>query len=221
MALLSLKNVHKAYTEAGKELPILRGVNLEIKAGEMAVMVGPSGCGKTTLLHVASLLDVPDSGQIFLGGVEVSTASDALRTKMRRHHLGFVYQFHHLLPEFTALENVAMPLLVDGVVRGKALEKAATLLKDVGLAERAEHTPDQLSGGEQQRVSIARALVNEPKLLMADEPTGNLDPQNAAMVFDLLLKLVKEKQLSVLMATHNMTLAERFDRVLNLKNGAF
>lgn len=219
MSVLSLRNIHKSYHEAGAALHILRGVDLEIKQGEMVALMGPSGCGKTTLLQVASLLDLPDNGSVSLAGEEVGSANERVRTHMRRHHLGFVYQFHHLLPEFSAAENIAMPLLVGGEGMASALAKANALLEEVGLGARRKHTPDQLSGGEQQRVAIARALVNQPKLLIADEPTGNLDPENADLVFHLLIKLVKEKKLSVLMATHNLPLADRFDRTLTLKNG--
>ena len=219
MSVLELKNITKSYHEAGSELQVLRGVNMTINAGEMVALVGPSGSGKTTLLQIASLLDQPGSGSITIGGEDASQAPERLRTKLRQNHLGFVYQFHHLLPEFSALENVAMPLLAAGAAEADAYSKAKKLLEEVGLAERASHMPDQLSGGEQQRTAIARALVSEPKLLIADEPTGNLDPENAARLFELWVRLVKSKGLSVLMATHNMDLAEQLDRKLELNSG--
>ena len=219
MSVLKLTNIHKSYREAGSELQVLRGLSLEISKGEMVALIGPSGSGKTTLLQIASLLDQPDSGDIIISDEQVSNASERVRTKMRRDHLGFVYQFHHLLPEFTALENVAMPLFVGGMGQGEAEAKAAALLEEVGLADRASHTPDQLSGGEQQRVAIARALINEPALLIADEPTGNLDPENAEKLFNLLVNLCKTRSLSILMATHNMDLAQQFDRTLVLDKG--
>lgn len=219
MAVLQLENIHKSYHEAGHDLHILKGLNLSIEAGEMVALVGPSGSGKTTLLQIASLLDRPDSGQITIGGEDASHASERTRTIMRGKHLGFVYQFHHLLPEFTAQENIAMPLLIAGTPAREANAAAMELLVEVGLEARARHTPDQLSGGEQQRIAIARALINQPALLIADEPTGNLDPENAEKLFQLLLKLCASHKLSILMATHNMALAEQLDRKLVLGGG--
>ena len=221
--VLQLKDIVKTYPacEKGrgstKELRVLDGVSLELHAGEAVALVGPSGVGKSTLLHIAGLLDVPTSGEINLLGHSGTGLRDRMRTQLRREHMGFVYQAHHLLPEFTALENVMFPQLVADKSRRKARERAEMLLSIVGLEERLHHRPSQLSGGEQQRVAIARALVNDPTVLLADEPTGNLDTKTAERVFKLMITLVKEKGLCALIATHNDALAAQLDRTIHLK----
>ncbi|MCP4923889.1 MAG: ABC transporter ATP-binding protein [bacterium] len=220
--VLKLTDIVKTYPAckkgrgASKELRVLDSVSLELKAGEAVALVGPSGVGKSTLLHIAGLLDVPTSGEITLLGHSGTGLSDRVRTQLRRDHIGFVYQAHHLLPEFTALENVMFPQLVANKSRKKARERAEMLLSIVGLEERLHHRPSQLSGGEQQRVAIARALVNNPMVLLADEPTGNLDTKTAERVFKLLLTLVREKGLCALIATHNEALAAQLDRTIHL-----
>jgi lipoprotein-releasing system ATP-binding protein len=200
-------------------VPVLRGASAEIAAGEVVGLVAPSGAGKSTLLHIAGLLDTADAGNVALGGLEMTGASDRARTAARRGLVGFVYQFHHLLPEFTALENVVLPQLAHGVAQGVAAERAAMLLERVGLADRGAHRPAELSGGEQQRVAFCRALANAPRLLLADEPTGNLDPETSDRVFDMLLGLVRDTGMAALIATHNPSLAARMDRVLRLEQG--
>ncbi len=199
--------------------PVLRGVDFEIRPGEIVALVGPSGTGKSTLLHIAGLLEKPTGGRVIVGGTSAGDRSDAERTRLRREYLGFVYQFHHLLPEFTAAENVVLPQMVAGVPKKAALERALALLAQVGLAERAGHRPAKLSGGEQQRVAIVRALANKPRVLLADEPTGNLDERTAGLVFTELLSLVRGSGLSALIATHNPTLAARMDRTVALHEG--
>ncbi len=218
--VLSLQGVTKSYNR-GKpnEVNVLRGVDLTASAGEMIALVAPSGAGKSTLLHIAGLLDVPDSGTVGLSGQDMTARSDRLRTAARRSEVGFIYQFHHLLPEFSALENVVLPQLADGVPQKVAKARAWALLESVGVAERAAHRPAALSGGEQQRVAFCRALANEPKLLLADEPTGNLDPETSERVFEALISLVRDTGLSAVIATHNMELAARMDRVVRLENG--
>lgn len=217
--VLELKNIQKSYHAGAGKLDVLKGVNLRIATGEMVALIGPSGSGKTTLLQIAGLLDNPDDGELFLLGENVTQANDAKRTALRRGKIGFVYQFHHLLPEFTALENVAMPLLVQGIKQADAYLRAKEVLAAVGLEARLTHRPGELSGGEQQRVAVARALVINPALLIADEPTGNLDPDTSGGVFDVLLKLCKEQNLSILMATHNMELADKLNRKIRLQHG--
>jgi len=217
--LLELKGLEKTFHQGGRDLSIFKGLDLRLEAGEIVALVGPSGAGKSTLLQIAGLLDRPDSGQIFIEGQSVHKLSDYKRTLLRRQSIGFVYQFHHLLPEFTAAENVAMPQIIAGKNRVAALNDAAIILTDMGLKERLDHRPARLSGGEQQRVAIARALANRPKLLFADEPTGNLDPETSEGVFDILLKTVRERQIGALIATHNLHLADQMDRVLELKGG--
>jgi lipoprotein-releasing system ATP-binding protein len=216
---LELSNVVRTYRQAGVLLPVLRGVSLSLRAGEIAALVGPSGAGKSTLLHTAGLLERPDEGLVLLGGRDCGSMPDRERTAMRRAELGFVYQFHHLLPEFSALENVMLPQMIAGVRRGAARGRARELLALVGLAPRAEHRPARLSGGEQQRVAIIRALANSPRVLLGDEPTGNLDIHTAEDVMAGLIDLVRRTGLAALVATHNLALAAAMDRILSLEEG--
>ena len=216
---LELKNLRRSFKQGGQTLEVLRGIELDIENGEVVALIGPSGAGKSTLLQIAGLLEQPSKGEIYLDGLKCSKLSDAMRTSLRRDYLGFVYQYHNLLPDFDAVENVMMPLLIAGVNPKAAREKAEKLLKRLGLGKRLKHRPAELSGGEQQRVAIARALANTPKLLLADEPTGNLDPKTAESVFAELIAIVKETGLSALVATHNMELAQQMDRVVELKDG--
>ncbi|OJI92117.1 lipoprotein-releasing system ATP-binding protein [Planktotalea frisia] len=218
---LELSNIAKNYN-VGQEngVNVLRSVDLKIKAGEIVALVAPSGAGKSTLLHIAGLLDTPDTGQVKIAGQDVTGLSDRKRTAIRREDVGFVYQFHHLLPEFTALENIVLPQLANGVAAAKAEAHAQDLLTRVGVAHRAAHRPAALSGGEQQRVAFCRALANSPSLLLADEPTGNLDPGTSDQVFAALMELVRGTGLSAVIATHNLDLAARMDRQLRLDDGA-
>jgi len=218
--VLTLEGVEKIYNR-GKpgEVSVLRGASLSIAPGEVVALVAPSGAGKSTLLHIAGLLDTPDRGAVAIAGDDMTRASDRARTGVRREKVGFIYQFHHLLPEFTALENVALPQLANGSGMGAAKARARDLLDTVGVGARAAHRPAALSGGEQQRVAFCRALANSPALLLADEPTGNLDPETADTVFAALMALVRDTGLSALIATHNLELAARMDRVLRLGNG--
>ena len=211
--------LHRSFKQGGQVLEVLRGINLEIGQGEVVALIGPSGAGKSTLLQIAGLLEQPTKGEIFLDGQKCSKLGDAMRTSLRRDYLGFVYQYHNLLPEFDAVENVMMPLLIAGIKPELARVRAEKLLKRMGLIKRLKHRPAELSGGEQQRVAIARALANTPKLLLADEPTGNLDPRTSAVVFAELIAIVKETGLSALVATHNMELARQMDRIVYLQNG--
>lgn len=218
---LALRGVTRTFKQGGERaLKVLRGIDLTLVRGELVALVGPSGAGKSTLLHIAGLLERPDGGSVEVGGIACSTLSDADRTRIRRDTVGFVYQFHHLLPEFSAIENVMLPQLIAGLSKREARERARQLLAMVGLTERASHRPGRLSGGEQQRVAIVRAIANVPRVLLADEPTGNLDPTTAEGVFQQLHKLVKATGLSALIATHNLDLARRMDRMLELKDGA-
>ena len=217
--LLEIKALEKTFRQGGGALTVFKDLSLHLDAGEIVSLVGQSGSGKSTLLQIAGLLDTPSAGDVVIKGRSVVAMSEKERTQMRGHSIGFVYQFHHLLPEFTALENVAMGAIIAGVHRKDALAKAAKLLKDMGLQKRAEHRPAQMSGGEQQRVAIARALVNDPALILADEPTGNLDPETSAFVFDILLNQVRQRQMGALIATHNHDLAGKMDRHLELKSG--
>jgi len=217
--ILALRGVERVYkTEAGA-LPVLRGVDIDVYPGEVVGLIGPSGSGKSSLLHSAGLLEHPDAGLVALEGRDCSKLSERARTRIRLGTVGFVYQFHHLLPEFTALENVAMPLTIAGKSRREAEARARELLEGLGLGHRMAHQPAQMSGGEQQRVAIARALANRPKLLLADEPTGNLDPATSAAVFQALYETCREQGVAALIATHNMDLARYMDRVLALKDG--
>ncbi|GAA3853521.1 ABC transporter ATP-binding protein [Celeribacter arenosi] len=218
--MLSLSGVTKAYAR-GKpsEVNVLQGIDLMLQKGEVVGLVAPSGAGKSTLLHISGLLDVADAGDIRVAGEETRGLSDRKRTALRRQAIGFIYQFHHLLPEFTALENVVLPQLANGVSQQDAEARALKLLDKVGVAARAGHRPAQLSGGEQQRVAFCRALANKPLLLLADEPTGNLDPATSDVVFAALMEVVREEGLTALIATHNMELAGRMDRVVRLDQG--
>ena len=218
-AALILHHISRRYTQGETSLTVLDDADLTVRKGEMVALVGPSGSGKTTLLQIAGLLAKPDSGAVTIAGTDYSTASDGKRTRARLKHLGFVYQFHHLLPEFTALENVTMPQLIAGVNERQARTRAQELLTLLGLDARMTHLPSMLSGGEQQRVAIARAMANEPTLIIADEPTGNLDPHTADQVFSIFSKLVKESGVGALIATHNLELAGRMDRMVKLSNG--
>jgi lipoprotein-releasing system ATP-binding protein len=216
---LVLMNVSRSYrTEAG-ELPVLRGVDLTLRAGEIVALVAPSGAGKSTLLHMAGLLDQPDGGQVIIQGRDAGALSDKDRTAIRRDAIGFVYQFHHLLNEFTALENVMLPQMIAATSRREARTRAIALLTGFGLQARLDHLPGKLSGGEQQRVAIARALANAPQVLLADEPTGNLDVATAAVVFDELMDIVRRQNVAALIATHNPELAARMDRIVTLQEG--
>lgn len=217
--VLQLNNLERVYTQGENTLRVLDYVNLSVHAGELLALVGPSGSGKSTLLQIAGLLDTPQSGEILIDGVSAHNASDAKRTQLRNRHIGFIYQFHHLLPELTALENVVLPQSIAGVSRAAATERAKHLLDRLGLAARLDHLPAQLSGGEQQRVAIARALANHPQLILADEPTGNLDPATSDRVTDLLLELAREEKIAAIIATHNMGLAKRLHKAVTLKNG--
>jgi lipoprotein-releasing system ATP-binding protein len=218
-AALQLIDVKRHYGEDDKRLDILTGASLTLHAGQAVALVAPSGAGKSTLLHLAGLLERPDSGEVIVGDQPTAALDEAGRTTLRRTEIGFVYQFHHLLPEFSALENVAMPQLIRGQPRAVAHSRAQELLTFLGLGQRLEHRPAELSGGEQQRVAIARAVANAPRLLMADEPTGNLDPHTAEHVFSTLLTLVRASGLAALIATHNLELAARMDRRVTLKEG--
>ena len=217
--ILRLINLKKTYRQGDRELHILEGASADLYEGEAVALVVPSGAGKTTLLQVVGLLDRPDEGSIILSGRDCATFSDAERTRVRRTEIGFVYQFHHLLPEFNALENVVLPQRIAGLSRAEAEKRATDLLSVFGLKERLTHRPAELSGGEQQRVAVARAVANAPLLLLADEPTGNLDPQTAERVFVQLLQFVKKAGLVAFIATHNYDLAHRMDRVLRLESG--
>jgi lipoprotein-releasing system ATP-binding protein len=217
---LDLSGIAKGYNPGQpNEINVLRGVDLAVQPGEVVALVAPSGAGKSTLLHIAGLLDTPDAGQVRIGGEDVTGLGDRRRTGIRRDDVGFIYQFHHLLPEFTALENIVLPQLANGVSRGAAEARARDLLARVGIADRADHRPAALSGGEQQRVAFCRALANQPRLLLADEPTGNLDPDTADRVFAALMELVRDTGLAAVIATHNHALAARMDRTVRLDAG--
>ncbi len=217
---LELLGIEKYYNRGTlKEVQVLRGASLSVAVGEVVAMVAPSGAGKSTLLHIAGLLDTADAGRVHLGGEDMTELGDRRRTRARRSEVGFVYQFHHLLPEFTAAENIVLPQLAHGRSEAEAGARARRLLGIVGVEHRAEHRPSALSGGEQQRVAFCRALANDPKVLLADEPTGNLDPETSATVFTALMALVRETGLAALIATHNLDLAQKMDRIVRLKEG--
>ena len=217
--VLRLERLERGYTQGNRRIDVLKGASASFLPGETVALLGPSGAGKSTLLHIAGLLERADAGQVLINGVDCGQLSDNDQTRMRRMEVGFVYQFHHLLPEFSALENVMLPQLILGVGHKDAEARAKDLLGTLGLAERWDHRPAQLSGGEQQRVAIARAVANGPKLLLADEPTGNLDPPTAERVFEQLLKLVRQSGVAAVVATHNLDLAARMDRTLRLMDG--
>ncbi|MFC7290482.1 ABC transporter ATP-binding protein [Hirschia litorea] len=217
--IMRLINVSRKYITGEGILQVLNGANLDLRPGEMVGLVGPSGSGKSTLLHTAGLLEFPDSGIVEIDGQDAANMGERERTLTRRRKLGFVYQFHHLLPELNAIDNVAAPLMIDGVKKSIARDRARTLLSSMGLSEREKHQPGQLSGGEQQRVAIARSLANRPRVLIADEPTGNLDPSTTTSVFQSLFDTARTEQVAVLVATHNLQLTSYMDRVLTLKDG--
>ncbi len=217
--VLRLSDISRTYRTGDGELNVLNGVDLDLRPGEMVGLVGPSGSGKSTMLHTAGLLEKPDSGEVEIEGQTTSKLSDRELTRLRRTKLGFVYQFHHLLPELSALDNVAAPLMINGVKRSLAKERAKELLNSMQLFDRGHHQPGQLSGGEQQRVAIARSLANRPRVLIADEPTGNLDPSTTSAVFQSLFDTARVEQVAVLVATHNMELTSYMDRVLTLQDG--
>jgi len=217
--VLSLNNVSKSFKQGKNNIRVLKGANLDIKSGEVVALIGPSGSGKSTLLQIAGLLDSPTSGKIMINSNDCTKASDKVRTVTRRNDIGFIYQFHHLLPEFTALENIIIPQLINKSNKAESEKNAADILKSLGLSHRLKHKPSELSGGEQQRVAIARAMVNQPSLILADEPTGNLDPSTSSDVFDILIKSVKEQGLAMLIVTHNHELANKMDRIVTLKDG--
>jgi lipoprotein-releasing system ATP-binding protein len=217
--VLRLERLDRAFIQGNRRIDVLKGASASFFPGEAVALLGPSGAGKSTLLHIAGLLERPDSGQVLINGIDCGQLSDNDQTRMRRMEVGFVYQFHHLLPEFSALENVVLPQLILGLSRDQAETRAKERLTLLGLEERWDHRPAQLSGGEQQRVAIARAVANEPKVLLADEPTGNLDPNTAERVFEQLLKLVRQSGVAAVVATHNLDLAARMDRTLRLSDG--
>ena len=219
-AVLELRDLRKGF-HSGKpnQIDVLVDAQMTLKEGEIVALVAPSGAGKSTLLHIAGLLDKPDSGDVVLRGEMLTVKSDARCTTIRRRDIGFIYQFHHLLPEFTAAENIMIPQMADGANRSKAYERAGELLSKVGLGTRINHRPAELSGGEQQRVAFCRALANKPSILLADEPTGNLDQTTSHQVFDTLLSIVRETRLAALIATHNPDIAERMDRIMRLSKG--
>lgn len=214
-----IENIQRVFTQGARELHVLRGASLSLAAGEVVALVGPSGSGKSSLLHIVGLLEKPDAGVISLRGTPVDTDNDSRRTEERLRHIGFVYQFHNLLPEFTAQENIALAGRLAGQGRNKSLQSALEAMERLGLADRATHLPSQLSGGEQQRVAIARALANQPSLVLVDEPTGSLDGASGEKVADLLLEEAKTQNAAVLLATHDMELAARADRIVRLRDG--
>ena len=216
---LELRDIERSFQQGGGQLNILRGASLSLLAGEVTGLVGPSGSGKSTLLQIAGLLEKPDRGVVEVNGEDCTEIDDHARTKLRQDQFGFVYQFHNLLPEFTAAENVVLPQLIAGVNKFEARDRASKLLSDVGLTDRVDHFPTELSGGEQQRVSIARALANRPRILLADEPTGNLDEATAGSIFEVILKVVKNSRVSAFIVTHNNKLSQEMDRVVALKEG--
>lgn len=217
--IIFLHQIERRYQQGDAALEILNGAELAVWSGQMVALIAPSGAGKSTLLHIAGLLEHQDSGEVYIEDVPTSTLNDAERTRIRRHQIGFVYQAHHLLVEFTALENVMLPQMIGGLSRAEARERANELLAYLGLKDRVNHRPAELSGGEQQRVAIARAVANAPRILLADEPTGNLDPKTSEHVFRALTQLVKASQLAAVIATHNLDIAARMDRRVTIRDG--
>ena len=217
--VIYLHEIRRQYRQGEATLTILDGAKLALWAGQSVALVAPSGSGKSTLLHIAGLLETPDDGEVYVGGTPTSQLADADRTQIRRSDIGFVYQSHRLLPEFTALENVMLPQMIRGLKRSETIKRSTEILSYLGLGDRVNHRPAELSGGEQQRVAIARAVANAPRVLLADEPTGNLDPQTADHVFNALMQLVRATKVAMLIATHNMDLANRMDRRVSLSNG--
>jgi len=217
--VLSVRDIKKTFIEGGQPLRVLRGGGFDLYRGEIIALVGQSGSGKSTLLQCVGLLDKPTSGDIFIGGVPIDKMNEEMRTVLRRQKIGFVYQRHNLLSDFTAIENVVLPMMANCVDEEKANMRAMKLLHAANVSHRASHFPGEMSGGEQQRVALARALANNPEILLADEPTGNLDPQHATGVFDLLLDLVRKNKMSMLFVTHDMNLAKRADRIITIKDG--
>lgn len=217
--VMSVRDIKKTFIEGGQPLKVLRGGGFDLYRGEIVALVGQSGSGKSTLLQCVGLLDKPTGGDIFINGAPIDKISEETRTKLRREKIGFVYQKHNLLSDFTALENVVLPMMSNGVDENVACSRAMKLLKMANVAHRASHYPSEMSGGEQQRVAIARAIANNPEILLADEPTGSLDPEHATIVFDLLLELVRKNKMSLLFVTHDMNLAKRADRIITIKNG--
>lgn len=218
-SVLTCQQLSKTYKQGTESTNVLDDLNLSVEAGELVAVVGRSGCGKSTFLHLAGGLDTPSSGKVLVNGIELSGMSDSDLAKFRNQHIGFIYQFHHLMMEFSALENVAMPLLIRGVKPAEAKKQALNILEKVGLAHRVEHLPSQLSGGERQRVAIARALVAEPSVILADEPTGNLDFDTAEQIYQLIIELNRDLKTSFVIVTHDLTLAKRMDRQLQLDHG--
>ena len=216
---LNIENIYRRYQQGNEVLDILNGVNLKITPGEMVGLVGQSGSGKSTLLHLAGLLEQPSAGAIFVGGVNCGTLSESERTALRTTDIGFIYQFHHLLPEFTALENVMVPQLIAGLNKTEAINRSKSLLDMVGLSERLNHRPSRLSGGEQQRVAIVRSIANVPRVVLADEPTGNLDPKTSFSVFEQLHEIIRMSNIAMLVATHNIELADKMDRKVSMDKG--
>jgi lipoprotein-releasing system ATP-binding protein len=217
--VLELVDVTRVFQQGSREIAVLRGASCKLMAGQAVALVGPSGAGKSTLLHITGLLESPSTGRVVINGRDCAELSEADRTRLRRQHIGFIYQFHQLLPEFSALENVVIPQMIAGRKRKDAEQRASALLSSLGLTERVEHRPAELSGGEQQRTAICRGLANAPKLLLADEPTGNLDPTTSEHVFRELIDLIRHHGVAALIATHNMDLARRMDRVLRMQDG--
>jgi lipoprotein-releasing system ATP-binding protein len=216
---LDLIDVKKSFNQANHKIEVIKGVNLQVKKGEFVALTGPSGSGKTTILQIAGLLDNPSSGKVFINGIDASKADDRIRTLIRKENIGFVYQFHHLLPEFSALENVMMPLLIQGKSKSDAKKNAEEILEEVDLKNRINHKPSELSGGQQQRVALARAIVAKPSLILADEPTGNLDSEMSVKIFNLLNSLVRAHKIGCLVVTHNNELAAKTDRIISIKDG--
>jgi lipoprotein-releasing system ATP-binding protein len=218
--VLLLESISRIYNQGNNEIKVLDNVNLSVKKGEIVSLIGNSGSGKSSLLHIAGLLELPNSGEIIINDIKFSAMSEKERTISRRNSIGFIYQFHHLLSDFTAIDNIMIPMLIAGHQKSYAKDKAEKLLSKLELFDRKDHLPSQMSGGEQQRVSIARSLANNPDILLADEPTGNLDSKTADIVFNQFLDLAKDENMSVLLATHNIKLSDKSDRVISLQNGS-